>query len=175
MGFFQAIQRGFSGFFVVSGRSIRSEYWYFSVLNYLIHFALFLIEGKDPEHPISWLIMLVMCIPWINVCTRRFHDINKSGWWQLIIFTIVGLIPFFYWMCKKGDNSSNNYGTNYFNKEQEESKIWSENKQNNFSENINDIEDQDVEDELLKIENMFERKVISKKEKDLMRKKVLKI
>lgn len=118
MGFFQSIKRGFSGYLSVKGRSTRSEFWYFTIFWYLIYSLLFFIEGVEPENPISIIILLVIIIPLINVCTRRLHDISKSGWWQLIVFTIVGLIPFFYWMCKKGDHSSNNYGTNYFNKEQ---------------------------------------------------------
>tara|TARA_Y100000588_G_scaffold363279_1_gene425802 strand:- start:823 stop:975 length:153 start_codon:yes stop_codon:yes gene_type:complete len=38
------------------------------------------------------------------------HDIGKSGWWVLINFTIIGIIPFLFWMVKKGDTNSNQYG-----------------------------------------------------------------
>ena len=41
---------------------------------------------------------------------RRFHDLDKSGWWYLLVFTIVGVIPVIYWLCCKGTDGSNRFG-----------------------------------------------------------------
>ncbi|MDO5654133.1 MAG: DUF805 domain-containing protein [Brachymonas sp.] len=44
------------------------------------------------------------------VATRRLHDIGKSGWWQLLSFTIIGLIPLIFWLAKEGDHGPNDFG-----------------------------------------------------------------
>jgi uncharacterized membrane protein YhaH (DUF805 family) len=52
---------------------------------------------------------LGICIILDNI-TNRLHDINKSGWTQLIaLIPLVGLIVL-YWAVKKGDEAPNNYG-----------------------------------------------------------------
>ena len=39
------------------------------------------------------------------------HDTNKSGWWILLSFTIVGIIPLFYWFYfVEGEEKENQYG-----------------------------------------------------------------
>jgi uncharacterized membrane protein YhaH (DUF805 family) len=44
------------------------------------------------------------------VAARRLHDGNRSGWWQLIAFTVIGLIPLIYWLIKKGTEGPNRFG-----------------------------------------------------------------
>ena len=53
---------------------------------------------------------LAIFLPSIAVATRRLHDINRSGWWQLIVFTGIGAFVLLYWMVKKGDSGSNRFG-----------------------------------------------------------------
>ena len=50
-------------------------------------------------------------LPSLAVISRRLHDINRSGWWCLMCVTplIIILIIF---LCKKSDESENQYGTN---------------------------------------------------------------
>ena len=36
--------------------------------------------------------------------------INKSGWWLLISFTIIGVIPLIIWMATEGTKKNNLYG-----------------------------------------------------------------
>ena len=59
---------------------------------------------------ISSLFTLVNIIPNIALVTRRLHDVGRSGWWYLIVITVIGIIPFLYWVCKKGDTGPNKYG-----------------------------------------------------------------
>ena len=42
-------------------------------------------------------------IPGLSVGARRLHDTNRSGWWQLIALTIVGLIPLIIWFASDKD------------------------------------------------------------------------
>ena len=43
---------------------------------------------------------------------RRLHDVGRSGWWQLIPLTIVGIIPYLIWVLRAGDSETNKYGDN---------------------------------------------------------------
>ena len=57
-------------------------------------------------------IQLFFSIAGISVIVRRLHDINKSGWWMLIVFTIVGMIVLLFWECQQGDEGENRFGPN---------------------------------------------------------------
>ena len=56
------------------------------------------------------LLHIILLIPTFAVATRRLHDINKTGWWQLLFLTIIGIIPLIYWLAKKGNLQTNRYG-----------------------------------------------------------------
>ena len=48
--------------------------------------------------------------PSIAAAARRLHDVGKSGWWQLIAITIIGIIPLIIWMATEGSKKNNIYG-----------------------------------------------------------------
>ena len=59
----------------------------------------------------SMLVSLGTLLPSIAVGARRLHDIDKSGWWQL-----VGLIPFIGWIimiwwCVQDSKEPNRFGS----------------------------------------------------------------
>ena len=42
---------------------------------------------------------------------RRFHDLDKSGWWMLtFLIPIVGLILMIFWFTQKGTAGENRFG-----------------------------------------------------------------
>ena len=51
-------------------------------------------------------------VPSLAVMARRMHDVNRSGWCYLLVFTIIGIVPVIYWLCKAGDPSGNRFGDN---------------------------------------------------------------
>ena len=51
-----------------------------------------------------------MLIPNISVAVRRLHDIDRTGWWFLIAFTIIGALVLFIWACMRGTPGPNRYG-----------------------------------------------------------------
>ena len=113
----EAIILYFKNYFLFSGRSSRGAYWWpypvFFLIGFIVGFAEAYMGIYDYENdfgPVSFIIQLLVIIPGISVTARRLHDVGRSGWWYLIAFTVVGIIPLFYWMCKKGDLGTNKYG-----------------------------------------------------------------
>jgi uncharacterized membrane protein YhaH (DUF805 family) len=48
-------------------------------------------------------------LPALAAGTRRLHDIGKSGWWQLIMLTGIGLLLLIYWWVQPAVEDSNEY------------------------------------------------------------------
>tara|TARA_B110000459_G_C16272872_1_gene342846 strand:- start:23 stop:301 length:279 start_codon:yes stop_codon:yes gene_type:complete len=69
-------------------------------------------EYTDLFGPLSVIYIIATTIPGLSVSVRRLHDVNKSGWWLFLSFTVIGLIPLIYWACKKGDEEDNKFGPN---------------------------------------------------------------
>ena len=101
------------------GRARRSEYWWFQLFQLLFMLlgavgivlaqsgmGLSEAEGKG----LSMLCWLALTLPSMAVVVRRLHDVDRNGWWILIPCTIIGIIPFYYWMCKEGGALANQYG-----------------------------------------------------------------
>ena len=118
MDFSSAVQSFFNKYVTFQGRASRSEFWYAQLFIILTGFFLGFIDGLLGISPFSEVSVLAsifqlgVFMPSIAIIARRFHDINKSGWWYFLILTIVGVIPVFYWFCKKGDEYENDYGAN---------------------------------------------------------------
>ena len=107
-----------------SGRASRSEYWWFSLAYLLVYISTVILDNifgttYDNQSPDGWitgLFSIAITIPSLAVWVRRLHDRGHSGWWTLIIFTIIGLIPIIYWSvmpAKEGEEGrENKWGTN---------------------------------------------------------------
>ena len=113
MNWFLMALKNYVGF---SGRSRRSEYWYFTLFYLVIAIVLSVLDGilfggsvDGKGTPVlSGLFMLAMLLPFIAVGIRRLHDTDRSGWWLLIgmipILGTIVLIVFFVQDSKPGDN-----------------------------------------------------------------------
>lgn len=118
VSFTQSINLFFKNYFNFKGRSSRSAYWWWVLASILISIAcstadaiiLSATYSVDTVGPIELLYSLIILIPSISLGFRRMHDVGRSGWWFLIIFTVIGLIPYIYWLCKKSDPEANKYG-----------------------------------------------------------------
>lgn len=119
MDFQQAIVSGFQNYATFSGRASRSAYWWWFLFSCIGGFVIGLLDAAlfsgdaasaAVVSPLNLVFNLAMLIPSIAVTTRRLHDVNKSGWWQLLCITIIGIIPLFYWYCKPGDEGGNRFG-----------------------------------------------------------------
>ncbi|RMA57185.1 DUF805 domain-containing protein [Ulvibacter antarcticus] len=107
------------------GRARRSEYWYFSLFNFIIIFSFAIIMAvlssvvNDEDVFLFSMIPLVLgfmviLIPSIAVAVRRLHDTGKSGWYYLLgvipIVSYVGGIVLLVFYCSDGDRGDNQYG-----------------------------------------------------------------
>ena len=119
MNFTQAITSNFKRYVDFNGRSARSEFWWWFLFVFIINcaFALLGIIVGGPMssmYPIvnglSTLVSLGLLLPGLAVAVRRLHDTNRSGWWYLIAFTIIGLIPLIIWFATRGTVGDNQYG-----------------------------------------------------------------
>ena len=60
---------------------------------------------------IGVLVDLALLLPSLAVGVRRLHDIDKSGWWLLIvIIPIIGWVLLLVWVCTKGTLGPNRFG-----------------------------------------------------------------
>ena len=111
-----AIDKAFRNYLNFSGRSIRSEFWYFFLFILIGNFLTNLIDtyiiGYHPDEMgiVSGIFFLATAFPQLSLTFRRLHDTGKSGWWFLLSFTIIGLIPLLVWWCTTGDPKKNRYG-----------------------------------------------------------------
>ena len=104
MNFGQAIASCLSKYATFSGRASRPEFWWFFLFHILISLAASML-GET----INGLVALGLVLPALAVGTRRLHDIGKSGWWQVIMLTVIGLLVLIYWWVQPTDEGGNAY------------------------------------------------------------------
>jgi len=98
-------------YFNFKGRATRTEYWWPTIFILVLTNVLYMIGGLIfPEYgciytceeltPIDYapnVVNAITIIPLLAVLFRRYHDINKSGWWFLfpviptVIFSFVSI------------------------------------------------------------------------------------
>lgn len=102
----------------VHGRSRRSEFWTFNLVNGLYFSILFAVNFILFDPHVEKIIIVVaivsalpIILPTITVSIRRLHDTGRSGWWMLINFVpVLGTIIFFFWMVEDSLPGLNEYG-----------------------------------------------------------------
>lgn len=100
-----------------SGRSSRSAYWFWFLWTVIITLFIEILRASiggelSPVDIIDLVWSLGILVPSFALAARRLHDVGRSGWWQLIALTIVGIIPLFIWFVSAGDSDTNKYGDN---------------------------------------------------------------
>jgi uncharacterized membrane protein YhaH (DUF805 family) len=121
-----------SKFAEFDGRSRRTEYWMFVLINFVVIAVLAIVGGLGVafmDHgsgigavlfvPMG-LYVLATIIPGLAVSVRRLHDSGKSGW-LLLLLSVLGIIPVIGFiasiaqivlMCQDSDPGMNQYGPN---------------------------------------------------------------
>lgn len=121
MTFTHAVKTCFQRGTVFGGRAGRPEFWYFWLFQILIQLVLTAIEiglsiafDRNLEQlfdVISGIIGLIFLIPTLAVGARRLHDIDRTGWWQLLyLVPVIGWIALLVFWCLKGTPGDNRFG-----------------------------------------------------------------
>lgn len=106
MTFSKSISTCFGKFFDFKGKASRPEFWWFYLFTTLLTWGLMLVDKSDIT---STIFSLIVLFPIIAAGSRRLHDTNRSGWWQLIMITVVGFIPLIIWYASKGAEEANQH------------------------------------------------------------------
>ena len=135
MDFKKSVKTCFQKYAKFNGRASRSEFWYFWLLNFAVYAILLILSNKVPTANVSIGLFVALCvfflatlIPFIAVTARRLHDVNKSGWFQIIPLpflllagvvlpkipsALIGMGLYIYLIvlwCTKGDKKNNRFG-----------------------------------------------------------------
>jgi len=96
-----AVKSAFTRMFDFSGRSRRSEYWWFTLFTVFIAFAAGVIDVlfyRGPMLSFGYLVVsVIIFFPGVSVLTRRLHDTGRSGWlgapyWAYALYDIAILL-----------------------------------------------------------------------------------
>jgi uncharacterized membrane protein YhaH (DUF805 family) len=115
MTFFGAVSNVFKNYVGFSGRAARSEYWYWVLFVFIVNLALLMLDRAMFEDmvqgPFSGIFSLLTLLPSIAVAVRRLHDVDRTGWWFLLVFIpVIGWIVLLVWFCTKGTAGANRFG-----------------------------------------------------------------
>tara|TARA_Y100000588_G_scaffold131480_1_gene144104 strand:+ start:1192 stop:1674 length:483 start_codon:yes stop_codon:yes gene_type:complete len=115
--FINSIKYGFQNYANFKGRATRAEYWWWALFIYASFFVLSIVDGfagtilLEDRGLFSTLFQLAILIPSLSLGARRLHDIDKSGWWLLLLFAaLIGWIFLIWWAIKQGNRWQNQYG-----------------------------------------------------------------
>ena len=117
MDFGTSIKICFSKYANFSGRASRSEFWWFALFCFIGGIVTGVIDvmilgySSEAYGPINIIFTVITLLPSIAVGARRLHDKNRSGWWQLIILTGIGLILLIIWWATVGESKKNVHGS----------------------------------------------------------------
>jgi uncharacterized membrane protein YhaH (DUF805 family) len=92
MDFAQAIKSCFSQYAGFTGRAPRSEFWWFALFQVIV-----VVVASIVHQLVGNIASLALLLPALAVGARRLHDIGRSGWWQLLSFTGIGVLVLIYW------------------------------------------------------------------------------
>ena len=119
MSFIDATKSGFIKYVDFKGRASRSEYWYFvlalgliAILIAFVEISTGMIDSIDSEGPLSIIFSAITILPSLSVAARRLHDRGHSGWNQLWILTIIGIIPILIMLMLPAKEDENKWGMN---------------------------------------------------------------
>ena len=117
MDFITSIKTCFFKYAVFSGRASRSEFWWFCLFGFIGGIITIVIDvmilgySVEGNGPTNIIFSIVTFLPYLSVGARRLHDINRSGWWQLIVLTVIGIILLIIWWATIGENKKNVHGS----------------------------------------------------------------
>lgn len=104
--------------FVFQGRSGRTEFWSFTVINLAVLSCLAVADqhsagaaGQSAVGMASGLCFLLLSVPQTALMIRRLHDTDRSAWWVLIAaLPFIGVFVLLGMAAVESDQTNNRYG-----------------------------------------------------------------
>lgn len=104
MSFSEAIKNCFSKAVTFTGRSRRSEFWYWQLFSFIVGIAIAVTSNITANLPVVSSVIGFSLFAWnilswlvsFSVSVRRLHDTGHSGWWYGG-YLIAGFV-FFIWI-----------------------------------------------------------------------------
>lgn len=105
-------------FLTYNGRITRSQYWLGLFFIMIVSFAFGLVfsilgfGGNDGALGVDVIFTLIMVYPAFCLYIKRFHDMDKSGWFSLLLIVpVVNMFVGLFWLgFVKGTDGANKYG-----------------------------------------------------------------
>lgn len=113
MDWYLKVLKNYVGF---EGRARRKEYWMFTLFSVIVSIILAIVDAAmassaDSVGVLGLLYSLAVLLPSLAVSVRRLHDIDKSGWWLLIVLVpLIGAIVLLVFAVMEGTRGSNRFG-----------------------------------------------------------------
>ena len=111
MNFGTAISTCLAKYATFQGRATRSEFWWFYLFTVLLSWGASIVGALavDGGDYLGNLISLAFIIPTFAVGARRLHDTGRSGWWQLLFITVIGILLLIFWFAQDTEKEANKY------------------------------------------------------------------
>ncbi|WP_216940329.1 DUF805 domain-containing protein [Acinetobacter sp. BY419] len=94
-----------------SGRARRKEFWFFMLFCVILGIIAEVIDTVlGTKSLVNGLLNLVLLVPSLAVGARRLHDVGRSGWWQLLMLTVIGVLVLIWWWATETKQQNNKYG-----------------------------------------------------------------
>ena len=105
---------------VFSGRSRRSEYWYFALFYLIFYGVAAIVDVLTGSYDratglglFTGILTLAFLVPSLSVSVRRLHDTGRTGWWLLIaLIPVVGGIVLLVFLAQDSEAGGNRFGAN---------------------------------------------------------------
>ena len=114
--FVESIKLFFGNYVNFKGRSSRGAFWWWTLASMLIGAVLGVADGllfgweETDLELFSGLFGLATFLPNLAISVRRLHDVGRSGWWLLLVLTIIGVLVLLFWWVQAGERETNKYG-----------------------------------------------------------------
>ncbi len=111
MTFAESVSYCLTNYAKFTGRGSRSEYWWFILAYILAGIAASVVDRLIGRTIFDTLISLGAIVPTLAVASRRLHDTDRSGWWQLLgLIPLIGVIVLVVWLAAEGTPGANRFG-----------------------------------------------------------------
>lgn len=95
------------------GRAGRPEFWWFMLAILLASLIATVVDDVliGRGEILETIVGLGTLVPQLAVGTRRLHDSDRSGWWQLLhLVPLIGSIVLIVWWATPGNAAANRFG-----------------------------------------------------------------